>query len=229
MPKSRGRKRKKGARSASARDWIAQRTQDILDGQRQRFREKFGRDWGPDDPVFFDPDADKPTRMSAVKMQGDVLEAMRKAGTPPEIMYAYRKTGLLRVEGLSNFWPPDRTAEWDQAIEEYFAIEAASKDPNRPDPAEWTTEIPELLTSPFDQGDLDQVKECLRAIAPIEARGMKVVTRIELAAAFLVSACDHGYQSGEEIPGPGGGPELFSLTEQLVVRRAREIYGQGRP
>lgn len=28
-----------------------------LEGQRERFREKFGRDPGPEDPVFFDPDA----------------------------------------------------------------------------------------------------------------------------------------------------------------------------
>ena len=170
MPKSRGRKGKKGARSASARDWIAARTQEILDGQRERFREKFGRDWGPGDPVFFDPDVDEPTPMSEVKVQGDVLDAMRKAGTPPEIMYAYRKTGLLRVGGLSDAWPPDRTAEWNQAIEEYFAIEAASKDPDRPDPKEWKTEIPELLISGFNQQDLNKIHEILRAIAPIEGR-----------------------------------------------------------
>jgi hypothetical protein len=29
--------------------------------QQDRFREKFGRDPGPDDPVFFDPDADEPS------------------------------------------------------------------------------------------------------------------------------------------------------------------------
>jgi hypothetical protein len=28
--------------------------------QQDQFREKFGRDPGPDDPVFFDPDADEP-------------------------------------------------------------------------------------------------------------------------------------------------------------------------
>jgi hypothetical protein len=56
---------------------------------------------------------------------------------------------------------------------------------------------------------------------------MKVVTQIELAACLLAAACEHGYVSGEETPGPGGGPDLFALTEQLVVRRAREIYAQG--
>jgi aryl-alcohol dehydrogenase-like predicted oxidoreductase len=45
------------------------------------------------------------------------------------------------------------------------------------------------LAPPFSQQDLAKVTECLRAIAPIEAqRGMSVVTRIELAAAFLISA-----------------------------------------
>jgi hypothetical protein len=231
MPKSRGRKgRRKRPQSARAQDWIAQRTQEILDGQRQRFREKFGRDWGPDDPVFFDPDAAVPTRMSEVKMQGDVLDAMRKAGTPPEVMYAYRKTGLIHVEGLSDRWPPDRTAEWNQAIEEYFAIEAASKDPDRPDPREWTTEIPELLVSGFTRQDLSKIHEILHAIAPIEARppGLKVVQRIELAAVFLASACDCAYDSAAATGSPGEGPELYSKTEEIVVRRAREIYANDR-
>jgi hypothetical protein len=35
--------------------------------------------------------------MSPVKFQADVLDAMRKAGMPPEIVYAYRKTGLLAL------------------------------------------------------------------------------------------------------------------------------------
>jgi hypothetical protein len=42
------------------------------------------------------------------------------------------------------------------------------------------------------------VRECVSAIGPIEARGMKVVTRVELAAALLASALDHAYISGEE-------------------------------
>jgi hypothetical protein len=70
------------------------------------------------------------------------------------------------------------------------------------------------------------VRECTLAISPIEARGMKVVTRIELAAALLASACDHAYISGEE-DAKGDGPKLFALTEELVPRRAREIYSLG--
>jgi hypothetical protein len=46
---------------------IAERTKEIMEAQRQRFREKFGRDWREDDPVFFDPDASEPRPMSGVK------------------------------------------------------------------------------------------------------------------------------------------------------------------
>jgi hypothetical protein len=101
----------------------------------------------------------------------------------------------------------DRVKEWDDAIDEYFAIEEASKQPDRPSKEEWNTSIPELLASPFARKDLLQVAECLRAIAPIEARGMTLITRIELAAALLASALSHGYASGDET---GGGGQMYS-------------------
>jgi hypothetical protein len=37
---------------------------EAFEANRLAFREKFGRDPGPDDPVFFDPDADEPTPLS---------------------------------------------------------------------------------------------------------------------------------------------------------------------
>jgi len=77
----------------------------FLKAQQQRFREKFGREPGPSDPVFFDPDAPNPVPMSAVKVQAE-LEAMRKAGTPPQIAYAYKRTGgLLLRDDMREHWP----------------------------------------------------------------------------------------------------------------------------
>jgi hypothetical protein len=223
MPKSRRLKPSKKSRVTKVA--ITERTREILESQRQRFREKFGRDPGPHDPVFFDPDATDPVPMSAVKIEADVLEAMRKAGTPPQIAYAYRRTGgLLLREDMREHWPKDRVKEWDNAIDEYFAIEEASKQPDRPSAEEWNTSIPELLASPFTRQDLAKVHACLHAIAPIEAQGMTLITRIELAAALLASACSHGYTSGDETGEGASGPVVFALAEQLVVRRARELY-----
>src|SRR5215813_9314450 len=196
MPKSRSRKKKVGALTRG----IVQMTPEVHDAllqQREAFRAKFGRDPGPNDPVFFDPDAPEPVPMSAVTIEAETVEAMRKAGTPPQIIYAYKRTGgLLLREDMREHWPQDRVKEWDDAIDEYFAIEDASKQPDRPSAAEWNTSIPELLASPFTRKDLAKVAECLRAIAPIEAKGMSLITRIELAAIFLASALSHGYTSG---------------------------------
>ena len=154
-------------------------------------------------------------------MEEAILAAMQKADLPPEFAYAYKKTGLLGLAEDKSLWPPEHIKEWNDAVDEYRAIQA------RPDkPKGWNTLIPELLISPFTQQDYDQVRECVSAIGPIEARGMKVVTRVELAAALLASALDHAYISGEE-DAQGDGPRLFALTEELVLRRAREIYAQG--
>lgn len=154
-------------------------------------------------------------------MEAAILAAMHKADLPPEFSYAYRKTGLLDLAEDKSLWPPESIKEWNDAVDEYRAIQARTDKPKG-----WNTQIPELLISPFTQQDYDQVRECTLAISPIEARGMKVVTRIELAAALLAAACDHAYISGEE-DAKGDGPKLFALTEELVLRRAREIYAQG--
>jgi hypothetical protein len=201
-------------------------TPEMRDGllkQREAFKAKFGREPGPGDPVFFDPSKDTPT---PIEMEADVLAAMSAANLPPEFAYAYKKTGLLGLLKDKSGWPADRMREWNTAIDEYRAIEAASKQPDRPSKEEWNTAIPELLISPFTRKDLAQVDECLHAVAPIEARGMTLITRIELAAAFMASALSHGYTSGDETGMGATGPKIFALAEELVVRRAREIYAQ---
>ena len=47
---------------------------------------------GPNDPAFFDLDASEPVPMSAVTIAADGLEVMGKAGTPPQFVYAYKRT-----------------------------------------------------------------------------------------------------------------------------------------
>ena len=125
--------------------------------------------------------------------------------------------------GDKSAWDPDDVEEWNAAIDEFRAIEKASKEPGRPKPGSWNTEIPELLASPFKQDDLDQVLKCMAAVEPIEARGMTVVARVELAANFAASAMEHGYRAGEETGASGDGASLFEIAADLIIRRAREI------
>jgi hypothetical protein len=68
------------------------RVHDALLEQRKAFIEKFGREPGPDDPVFFDPDKNVPTPIDADRLNADLDKAL--AGVDPARAEAIRK--LLR-------------------------------------------------------------------------------------------------------------------------------------
>ena len=96
-----------------------------LDEQKRRFREKFGRDAGPEDPIFFDPDADTPQPISKAgldEMTGQILSAAGKSGVRPELIYAMRKTGRIVTASNQDLLTDDELQEWQDAIEEYLAL-----------------------------------------------------------------------------------------------------------
>ena len=86
--------------------------------QRQLFVEKFGREPGPADPIFFDPDAETPQPISEEKLHSEMLEALGAAGVDPVLIYAYNKTGLLVSEDNLHLLSAEDLAEWQQAVEE---------------------------------------------------------------------------------------------------------------
>ena len=224
MPKSRRRKRK-GTKATKIK--LPPEVRDAFNQQRESFLQKFGRDWKDGDPIFFDPDADEPRQISEVRMEAEMLDALSKAGAPPEFAYAYRKTGLLSLGGDMSAWPKDRIKEWEAAVAEYRLIERARAE-GGPKPEGWNTEIPELLISDFSQEDFDHVRACVNAMAPVEgSRPMKLAARIELAAAVLATACEHAFESAHGTGSPERAEELYHKAEELVVRRARELYAQG--
>ena len=94
-----------------------------LEAQRRRFKEKFGREPGPGDPVFFDEDADTPHPMDEAKLDELMLGAMLEAGTRPELIYAYRKTGRILTKDTYRRLPRDEREEWDAAIDEFFRLQ----------------------------------------------------------------------------------------------------------
>ena len=56
----------------------------LMQEQLAAFKEKFGREAGPEDPVFFDPDADTPQPISEEKLRRIVVHAAEEAGLEPE-------------------------------------------------------------------------------------------------------------------------------------------------
>lgn len=98
----------------------------IAKKQIKAFRKKFHREPGPDDPLFFDPDAETPQFISEAKMQAifdEVARAAKKAGFPSGLIYAMRKTGRMVTEQNKHLLSPEEAAEWNAAIEEYKSIQ----------------------------------------------------------------------------------------------------------
>jgi hypothetical protein len=90
VPKSQGRKKKLPHGVFP----MTRRVHEALLEQRKAFVEKFGREPGPDDPVFFDPDKDVPTPIDPDRLDADLEKALRNAGINLQKAEAFRK--LLR-------------------------------------------------------------------------------------------------------------------------------------
>ena len=115
-------RRKKGEPKTIPLNAEAQRA---IQEQLRKFREKFGREAGPEDPIFFDPDADTPQPISKAgldEMTGQILSAAGKAAVRPELIYAMKKTGRIVTASNQDLLTDDELQEWQDAIEEYLAL-----------------------------------------------------------------------------------------------------------
>lgn len=83
------------------------RWKDGVEGQMAAFREKFGREPGPDDPLFFDPDADEPTPLTREHFDDMMLDLAERAvemGIDPAFVHAWREVGyVVTAENMSMF------------------------------------------------------------------------------------------------------------------------------
>lgn len=90
--------------------------------QRKLFIERFGREPGPDDPIFFDPTKDQPQPMDPHALGAQIVKAMGQAGIAPEYIYAYQKTGLMPSTANQDLLSEADLEEWDAAIAEYHNL-----------------------------------------------------------------------------------------------------------
>jgi hypothetical protein len=93
---------------------------DAMRRQFQAFREKFGRDPRPEDPVFFDPDSATPKPIPLATLQREIVELITKARVSPEFIYAYRRTGLIVTKENYRLLSPKDRAAWDLAVQEFL-------------------------------------------------------------------------------------------------------------
>jgi hypothetical protein len=92
---------------------------EVFEEQRERFRQKFGRDPRPEDPILFDEDYDDPRPLSAQKFTRILVDALKEANSRPEIIFAVQKTGMLVTEYNKYRLTSAEYRQWCDAIDEY--------------------------------------------------------------------------------------------------------------
>lgn len=100
-----------------------------LELQLDAFRQKFGRDPAPGDPLFFDPKKNEPTLLSEdahCTINAELIEGMIKIGRP-EFGYAYARSGYLVSEDNQDLIPEEGLRDWHEAIREWSELSAADR------------------------------------------------------------------------------------------------------
>ena len=101
---------------------INQETVEIIAQQRKFFREHFGREPVPEDPLFFDPGDPTPQSLGDAAYQEvwkRLLQAAGDSGIDPAIVYAMNKTGRIVTETNMQFLTDAELQEWNDAVDEY--------------------------------------------------------------------------------------------------------------
>ncbi len=96
----------------------------LIETQLQAFRDKFGREPGPHDPIFFDPDSDVPREIPMRKFEEMrttmISHGLREGSLPPEIAFAYWATERLLTADSIHLVSPAERREWEDAVQEYL-------------------------------------------------------------------------------------------------------------
>ena len=93
---------------------------EVIEEQKRKFQKEQGRDFGPNDKLFFDAPPSE-------HVEHYMVEAMKKAGLDPALIYAFEQTGLLVTEENQHLLPEKDLAEWEAAIDEYEARQAGKE------------------------------------------------------------------------------------------------------
>ncbi len=94
----------------------------MLENRLAAFHAKFGRDPGPNEPLFFDPDGDEPTPLS-VDVWHEALDEMiidaDQLGIDPAYLKAWRALGYIVTDENRHLFSAADVQAWADAVEKY--------------------------------------------------------------------------------------------------------------
>ena len=93
---------------------------EMMEGQAQLFRDKFGRDPRPEDPIFFDPDADEPRPRELDTVSREMTDGLRQAGREtgldPALIEAWCELGYVVTEDNQHLFSAGDILAWEAAV-----------------------------------------------------------------------------------------------------------------
>jgi hypothetical protein len=127
----------KRRRELDKHEQIPEQVEQALQERLSCFREKFGRDPSPNDPIFFDPHSDQPVPLpqeARNEMWNRLADAMVCLGEmTAEDAYAMKKTGHLVTGQTKHLLSDAQLDEWNDAVEEYRSTKAIKLHTATPD------------------------------------------------------------------------------------------------
>lgn len=96
--------------------------QEALQGQLDAFTAKFGREPGPEDPIFFDPNCDEPVPMrpeSEAQNWAELYLVAEEAGLDPAYIRAWEELGYIVTEMNQHLFSAQEVEEYLQAVRRF--------------------------------------------------------------------------------------------------------------
>lgn len=231
-----------------------QRVLDALAGQRERFREKFGREIGEDDPLIFDPDADVPTPLTeqarTAALEELALTVAESGVLDPAYIYAWRDVGYIVTEATEHLFSAAEVQAYFDAVSDHMDDDG---DWDEDDEEESTAA--EVLLMAADS--LERVVAAIlqeRTLAPIKAlmegldeseledEELEVImsSTVAVLASWLVEPQEQGLDGsavmawiGENLPEQDSQDALvlsgmigFAFGPDLTIRQAADRLGE---
>lgn len=211
-----------------------------MDAQREAFRDKFGRDPGPDDPIFFDPDADEPRPLTDAQVEAgfeDMAAAAVAAGLDPAYVLAWQEIGYIVTEENQHLFsaaevrayldavarhagedPDDNGEGSDDNFDEDDGDDDGAGEELDPDEAlAITADGLEFLVAGIvrDQDPAMAVAAVDELASGEQAGELAIGVAFAVLTGWLVGARDHGIDAGAAIDWAG---------ERLGADAARAVY-----
>jgi hypothetical protein len=174
-----------------------QQMREGFNAQLQAFRVKFGREPGPEDPVFFDSDVDEPTPMT--KRHWDegmaaMAQAAADAGVDAAYIHAWQEVGYMVTDANRHLYSAAEVRAYLDAVARHRGEDLDDGELFDTDwdvPAEAAHGLRALVAETLATGSLDPgfaLVEAFDAAEDVEAAGLAASTAVAVMLGWLTGA-----------------------------------------